>query len=117
MLRSCATMALYAVDLATSRLIEAGVPHAGMRPTQKPEIADEPAWMAEMSGASIAGVFLRGPRMIGFVLANPTTIPGRIPGALDEAGLLVRDGDTARKRQYTIDAETPWGPADQVLIR
>ena len=117
LLRSCATMALYTVDLATSRLIEAGLPHAGMRPTRKPEIEDEPAWMTEMAGASIAGVFLRGPRMIRFVLANPTTIPSKIPGALDEAGLLVREGDEPVKRRYTIDAETPWGPADQVLIR
>lgn len=117
MLRSCATMALYSVNVTTARLIEQGVPHEGIQPTQPPEIEDEPNWMAEMADTNIAGIFVRGPKMIGFVRANPTTVPGKIPGAMDEAGLLVREGDKAKKRQYTIGDETPWGPADQILIR
>jgi hypothetical protein len=117
MLRSCVTMALYMVDVTTARLIEQGYPHGGMRPTQKPEIKDEPEWMTEMAEVNIAGVFLRGPKMISFVRKNPTSIPGKIPGELDAAGLLVRKDGKALKKHFTIDSDTPWGPADQLLIR
>jgi hypothetical protein len=117
LLRSCATMALYMVDVTTARLIEAGHPHDGMRPTQKPEIHDEPQWMAELAATNIAGVFLRGPKAISFVRANPTAIPGKIPGALDEAGLLVRRDGKAVRQDFSIKDDTPWGPRDHLLIR
>jgi hypothetical protein len=117
LLRSCATMALYSIDVAVVRLIEAGVPHEGMSPTQNPEIRDEPEWMAELAEADIAGIFARAPKAIQFVRANPTSIPGKIPGALDEAGLLVRENGTPVKRHYSLKAETPWGHRDQLLIR
>ena len=117
LLRSCATMALYMVDVTTARLIEAGYPHEGMRPTQKPEIPDEPQWMVELAGTNIAGVFLRGPKAISFVRANPTVIPSRIPGAMDEAGLLVRRDGKAVRQNFSIKNETPWGPRDHLLIR
>jgi hypothetical protein len=117
MLRSCATMALYMVDVTTARLIEQGYPHGGMRPTQKPEIVDEPEWMTELAEVNIAGVFLRGPKTLSFVRKNPTSIPGKIPGALDAAGLLVRKDGKALKQHFEIGGNTPWGPADQLLIR
>jgi hypothetical protein len=117
LLRSCATMALYMVDVTTARLIETGHEAGTMRPTQKPELEDEPEWMREMADASIAGVFLRGPRMISFVRSYPTAIPGRIPGALDDAGLLVRRDGKALRRDYSINSFTPWGPRDHLLIR
>jgi hypothetical protein len=118
LLRSCATMALYAVDVTTARLIEAGTPPDGKRPTQQPALDEEPGWMTELAEASIAGVFLRAPKAIAFVRAHPTTIPGRIPGALDAAGLLVRGDDgKAVKQRFSISALTPWGPRDHLLIR
>jgi hypothetical protein len=117
LLRSCATMALYSIDVAVARLIEAGVPHEGMRPTQNPEIRDEPEWMAELPGANIAGIFARAPKAIQFIRANPTSIPGKIPGALDDAGLLVRENGKPVKRHYSLKDQTPWGHRDQLLIR
>lgn len=117
LLRSCATMALYEINVTTARLIEQGQPHVGMRPTQNPEIDDEPEWMTELASANIAGIFLKGPKAIAFVRENPTSIPGRIPGALDEAGLLVQNDGKAIKMHYQIDEDTPWGPAVQLLVR
>ena len=116
-LRSCATMALYEVDVTTARLIEKGYPADGKRPTQNPEIKDEPEWMADMASANIAGIFLRGPKVISFAIDNPTAIPGKIPGALDKAGLLLREDGEVLKNHFTIGGDTPWGPADQLLIR
>ena len=65
----------------------------------------------------IAGVLLRGPKAISFVRENPTSIPGKIPGALNDAGLLVRQDGKVLKQHFAVDGDTPWGPADQLLIR
>jgi hypothetical protein len=117
LLRSCATMALYTIDVAVARLIEEGVPHEGMRPTQAPKIDNEPEWLAELADADIAGIFARAPKTLRFVRANPTSIPGKIPGALDAAGLLVHENGKPIKRHYSMTAETPWAHRDHLLIR
>lgn len=117
LLRSCATMALYSVDVAVARLIEAGLPHEGMRPSKKPELNEEPEWMAQLASSGIAGILVRAPKFIGFARAHLTAIPSKIPGALDDAGLLVRENGKPVKRHYSMNAETPWGRRDQLLIR
>jgi hypothetical protein len=117
MLRSCATMALYMVDVTVARLIEAGHPPEGMRPTQTPEIGGEPEWMTGLAESNVAGLFLRAPQTIAFVLANPTSIPGRIPPALDDAGLLVHDDGKLRRQRYSLKDMTPWGRRWELLIR
>jgi hypothetical protein len=115
-LRSCATMALYEINVATARLIERGYPHEGMNPV-KQSIRGDPEWMVELAGASIAEVFLRAPQAIGFIRRNPAAIPSEIPGMLGEAGLLEREDGKIVKRRFTISGETPWGPANQLLIK
>ncbi|UCH82612.1 MAG: hypothetical protein JSW50_08980 [Candidatus Latescibacterota bacterium] len=117
LIRSCATMALYSIDVAVARLIDAGVPHRGMRPTQTPNIENEPEWLAQLADADIAGIFARAPRTLKFVRANPTAIPGKIPGALNDAGLLVQENGKPKKRHYSMKSETPWGHRDHLLIR
>jgi hypothetical protein len=115
-LRSCATMALFAVNVATARLIEQGYPHEGMKPVEQ-SICGDPEWMAELAGASLAEVFLRAPQAIGYLRRNPAAIPSEIPGILGEAGLLEREDGKIIKRRFTINGETPWGPANQLLIK
>lgn len=117
LLRSCATMALYSVDVAVARLIEAGVPANGKRPTQKPEVNDEPRWMRELAETNIAGIFLRAPRTLNYIHSHPTTVPGEIPGAMDQAGLLVQVDGKARRVTYSMEHLTPWGPREHLLIR
>jgi hypothetical protein len=117
MLRSCATMALYSINVATARLIERGYLHEGQGLARSSDITGEPEWMRGLANESILGLFLQGPRALAFVRNNPTTIPGNIPGALDEAGLLVRNGGNAVKLHFEIEGQTPWGPAETLLIR
>ena len=117
LLRSCATMALYTVDVAVARLIEAGAPAGGKRPTQDPEILDEPEWMSELASTNLAGIFVRAPKALKWVVGNPHTVPSKMPAALDEAGLLVHEGDKPRVRHYSMDGTTPWGPPEVLLIR
>jgi hypothetical protein len=115
--RSCATMALYVVDLAVARIIEAGYPADGARPTRTPEIADEPEWMVELGRADMAGILLRAPKALVYALANPTVIPGNIPKALEDAGLLVMEDGRPWSKRYSMQGDTPWGHRWQLLIR
>ncbi len=116
-LRSCASMALYCVDVAVARLIERGLPHEGMRPTQKPELEEEPGWMDRLGRSGVKALFVYAPRVIIFARKHPTVIPSKIPKALDEAGLLVRADGKPIKKVFSIETETPWGRRDQILIR
>ncbi len=115
--RSCASMALYQVDVTTARLIEQGHAHDGVSLVKIAGINEIPEWMTELSKANPAGLFLRGPKMIAFVHKYPSAIPGEIPKQLDRAGLLVREGGKPVKREFKINGETPWGPASGLLTR
>ena len=117
LIRSCATMALYSVDLAVARLIEAGYPAGGARPTQKPEMVEEPAWMVELGSADIAGILKRTPRALAYARSNPTIIPGNIPKALEDANLLVMEDGEPWHMRYSMQGDTPWGHRWQLLIR
>ena len=115
-LRSCASMALYQIDVAATRLKEQGHGHVDHRPLRLAGIDHIPEWMTELADASVAGMFLRGPRAIAYVRKYPTTIPGRIPKKLDAAGLLQRHDGKPVKLSYTM-RDTPWGPGHHLLIR
>ena len=117
LIRSCASMALYSVDVAVTRLIDSGTPHDGMRPTQTPWIGDEPEWMADLAHTNLAGIFVRSPKAVRFLLANPSVVPSEIPGALDKAGLLVQEDGEPLVHHYTINGQTPWGHRNQLLIK
>ena len=110
-------MALYQIKVADSRLVAQGHARRDGKPLAIPGITDIPEWLAELSGANVAGLFLRGPRMIAFVHKYPGTIPGHIPNQLDDAGLLVRKDGKPIKTEFTIDDLTPWGPVRSLLIR
>ena len=117
LIRSCATMALYSVDLTVARLIEAGYPHEGLRPTQNPEMQEEPAWMVELGSADIAGILKRTPKALAYARENPTVIPGNIPKALEEAGLFVMENGKPWNKRYSMQGDTPWVHRWQLLIR
>ena len=116
-IRSCDSMALYQIKVAAARLAEQGHAHPGGRPIAMPGITDIPDWLAELSGTNVAGLFLRGPKMIAFVHKFPSAIPGKIPKQLDDAGLLVRHHGKPVKTEFTISDMTPWGPAHHLLLR
>jgi hypothetical protein len=117
LMRSCATMALYSVDVAVARMLEQGAPADGMRPTRTPELESDPQWLVDLSTAGWGQVLLNAPRALGFVRARPWVIPGKIPGLLDKAGLLVHEDGQPVKRFYSLATTTPWGHRNQLLIR
>src|SRR5678815_3023874 len=87
----------YQIKVAAARLVEQGHARPGGRPIVMPGITDIPEWIAELSGTNVAGLFLRGPRMLAFVRKYPGAIPNNIPKELDDAGLLVREnGDVVK---------------------
>ena len=110
-------MALYQIKVAASRLVAQGHDHRGGRPIEMPGITDIPEWIADLSGTNVAGLFLRGPRMIAFVNKYPSAIPGKIPQQLDDAELLVRENGKPLKTEFNISDLTPWGPVRSLLIR
>ena len=116
-IRSCASMALYQIKVAAARLVEQGHARPGGRPIVMPGITDIPEWIAELSQTNVAGLFLRGPRMLAFVRKYPGAIPNNIPKELDDAGLLVRENGDVVKTEFTVGKLTPWGPMDHLLIR
>jgi hypothetical protein len=117
LLRSCATMALYNIDVAVSRLLEQGVEAPGMRPTGKLELFTDPAWMTELADAGWGRILLSAPRALGFLRENPWIVPGNVTGLLDDAGLLVHEDGRRRETHYSLETTTPWGHRDQLLIR
>ncbi|HEQ60652.1 MAG TPA: hypothetical protein ENN74_03485 [Firmicutes bacterium] len=117
LLRSCANMSLYTIDVAVARLIEAGFPAEGMVTTQEPELREAEGWMVELAEADLADILLRAPRMLAYALEHPTIIPGKIPGALEKAGLLELENGRPWKVRYSVLSETPWGHRWHLLTR
>jgi hypothetical protein len=117
LLRSCATLALYNIDVTVSRLLEQGMQAPGMRPTSKPELIDDPEWMTELAGAGWGKILMSAPRALGFMRKNPWIVPGKVTGLLDDAGLLVHEDGKRRKNHYSLETTTPWGHRDQLLTR
>ncbi len=117
LLRSCATMALYNIDVAVSRMLERGVEAPGMRPASKPELADDPQWMTELADAGWGRILMSAPRALGFLRENPWIVPGKVTGLLDDAGLLIQEDGKRRETHYSLRTTTPWGHRNQLLIR
>jgi hypothetical protein len=117
LLRSCATMALYNIDVAVARLLEDGVPAEGMSTVRDPELLDDPAWMVDLADAGWGKLLVSAPRALGFLRQHPWIVPGNVPKLLDEAGLLVRENGKRRETRYSLDTITPWGHRNELLIR
>ncbi len=112
--RSCATMALYCIDVAVAR--QSGGRHAGL-PTLNEAIGPVRPWMSEMAHADLAGLFLRAPAIMKYLAHHPQIIPTRIPGLLDKAGLLQHRDGHVLKVHYALDATPPYGDIRNNLIR
>ncbi|MBD3220907.1 hypothetical protein GF314_06655 [bacterium] len=117
LLRSCATMALYNIDVAVARLLEDGVPDEGMRTVRDPELLEDPAWMVDLADAGWGKLLVSAPRALGFLRRNPWIVPGNVPRLLDDAGLLVHEDGKRKETRYSLQTTTPWGHRDQLLIR
>jgi hypothetical protein len=117
-LRSCATIAHYCVVVAVQRLAERGLDDGvDLDALGFVRLGGDEPWMAEVAGTDLGGLFMRAPLALRWLRANPQALPDRIPGALDEAGLVVRDGGKPVETHYSVSGLTPWGSVAENLIR
>lgn len=118
LLRSCATMALYTINVAVDRLVAAGrTDGLVMENLMRPDLGQQEEWMSELAGTDLRGIFLRAPAAVRYLRANPTAFPKKIPAQLDRAGLLERENGKPLKFHYSLQDRTPYGPLRENLIR
>lgn len=105
--RSCVTMALTCIDVAMARLWR----RAGLGEWKPLQVSteDPPAWVKELSHASIRGFFERLPSVIWWLMKNHTVIPKHAHEVLERAGLLQRQNGHVVQHEYDIGGATPYG--------
>lgn len=116
LLRSCGSMLLYSINQTLAEPRQANGAGSPARIPQA-DLAENPDWMTSLAFASKLRVCWNAPRALLFLKRNPTSIPGWIPGHLDRAGLLEREGGSPRLVHYSMDHATPWGHRDHLLVR
>ncbi len=119
LLRSCATLALHSISVTTSRLLERRPDGAeqGFSVPPDPVSNEIPAWIQHDPSSSMAGLFVRAPYAVGFLVANPENLPNRIPPLLQKAGLLELADGKPVVHHYSATGTTPWGEAAHMLFR
>ena len=119
LVRSCASLALYTVDVATHRLVTRGIDDGVVTENlAQPRLTSTEPWMAEVADADLFGVLLRAPAALRFLVRNTQMLPNNIPGYLAEAGLLQTDAEGKHQTiHYSPDHITPYGEAGANLIR
>ncbi len=116
LIRSCATMALYTINVATERLKNNKTVGAEeVKLVAMPDINEVPEWMNELAHVDLKGMFVRSPEVLKFIRQNKAVIPNNIPGMLGEAGLGATDDGKVIQIQYGQDKESPYSSAE--LIR
>ena len=105
--RSCVTMALEVVAVTAHRLT-AHLP-AGKRIRVRVTPENIPSWVDDLADAGMAGIFVRMPHVVWWLMHNANVLPTRAHRILDEAGLLLRDGKKAVKHTYKLFEQTPYG--------
>lgn len=115
LLRSCATMALYCVNVATERLLQEGLGGGdGIRPTEPAVMGPVADWMKDMAHMTAMEMFLVAPEAVSYLSKHSTVVPSNIPDALKEVGLLAASGGAV---SYALDGDTPYGDLGGILIR
>jgi hypothetical protein len=110
LLRSCATMALYSINVTADRLAAAG--HTDGLVTEnlmRPDLGEQEPWMSELAGTDLRGVFLRAPAAVRYLREHPTAFPKKIPAYLERAGFLQLADGKPVKFKYSLDKTTPYG--------
>ncbi|MFT5233904.1 MAG: hypothetical protein ACI9UQ_001946 [Candidatus Krumholzibacteriia bacterium] len=117
-LRSCATLALYSVNVAVARLMAAGHRDGIIdEHLMAPGLGGQESWMSELATTDLKGVFVRAPTALKYLRANPQILPSNIPGQLERAGLLQMQDGGPVKLHYSLYGTTPYGTLSENLIR
>jgi hypothetical protein len=118
LLRSCATMALYSINVATDRLVAAGhTDGLDLEHRMLPNLGVQEEWMTQLADTDLKGIFLRAPAALRHLRAHPEALPKNIPGRLEKAGLLELTNGKPVKYTYRIDDKTPYGTLEENLIK
>ena len=118
LLRSCATMALYTVNVAVDRLVAAGhTDGLDLDHRMLPDLGSQEKWMTDLAETDLKGIFLRAPAALKYLRANPQAFPKNIPKQLERAGLLELEQGKVKKIQYSLDKTTPYGTLQENLIK
>lgn len=116
-LRSCATMAYYAVTVAVDRLAERGLDDGvELDKLERIELGGDQAWMSEVSDTDLGGIIMRAPLALRWLRNNPLAVPKRIPGSLDKAGLVARENGKPVEHHYSMAGTTPYGNLSDNLL-
>lgn len=116
LIRSCATMALYTINVATERLKESQVPGADqVEIVPMPAIDEVPEWMSELAHVDLKGMFVRAPSALRYLRKYKAVVPTHIPGMLADAGLGAAENGKVVQIHYGQDERSPYGSAG--LIR
>jgi hypothetical protein len=109
LVRSCATLARYAILTATGRLIHRGITD-GVSPDSVPKpLMGEPAkWMEKLAHANLAGMFVRAPLALAYIIRHPEAVPERIPIELADAGLMEKRDGKAWVVKYSHNGIKPY---------
>ena len=117
LLRSCATMALYTINVAVERLVSQGhTDGMNLEHQMMPELGHQETWMTEVSKTNLKGIFLRAPAILGFLRKSPQSFPRTIPKQLEKAGLLVTENGKVKKVHYSLNKITPYGTLSENLF-
>jgi hypothetical protein len=113
--RSCVTMALEVVAMTAHRLTADLPADDQIRVRVTPE--NIPSWVEDLSSAGMAGIFLRMPHVVWWLMHNANVLPTRAWRILDDAGLLERRDGEVVKRQHSLFGDTPYGKlSDNLLV-
>ena len=109
LVRSCATLARYAILTATDRLINRGISEgitAGAVP--KPLMGEPAKWMRNVAHANLKGMFVRAPLALAYILRHPEAVPDKIPIELAKAGLVEKRNGKAWVVKYSHKGVKPY---------
>ena len=109
LVRSCATLARYAVLTATQRMIQQGFTQGvDQSKVAEPSMQEATQWMGAMAHANLWGLFARAPLALAYVLRHPESVPDKIPDELAAAGLVAKRGGKAWVVKYAHHGTSPF---------
>lgn len=109
LVRSCATLARYAILTATGRLIGNGITD-GVSPeaVPKPLIGEPTRWMEKIAHTNLTGMFIRAPLALAYIIRHPEAVPAKIPIELANAGLMEKRNGKAWVVKYSQKGIKPY---------
>lgn len=109
LVRSCATLARYAILTAAGRLIERGhVEGLDLDKVPQPVMAEPDKWMKAIAHTSLRGLFARAPLALAYVIRHPESVPNKIPEELAAAGLVEKRAGKPWVVKYTRGKTKPY---------